>query len=98
VNKPVDAAVEAVLKLPKRDRQRALDKIVIAIDAEGDGIPQKKLDRLWAAEINRRVEAIERNPHAGRPWHEVVEELDRRAAAAPKKRSNATAAKKSRAR
>lgn len=90
--------MQAVLKLPKRDRQRALDKIASAIDAEGDGTPQKELDRLWAAEINRRVDAIERNPDAGRPWPEVVKELDRRAATAPKKRTKASAAKKQRAR
>jgi hypothetical protein len=67
VNEPVDAVVRAAMKLPPRQRRAAVEKIIIETSAEGDGTAQDEVERLWAAEIDRRVRSIQRDPTRGVP-------------------------------
>ncbi len=63
MNKPAAVLLREALRLPVKDKRQLVDKLVISIDADGDGTPQEELDALWATELTRRAEAAIENPN-----------------------------------
>ena len=98
MNKPVDDVVRAAMKLPPRQRRAAVEKIIIETSAQGDGTPQDELDRLWAAEIDRRVRAIRRDPTRGLPLAATEKLVDDELARRRSARMNAAEQKRTKAR
>lgn len=55
-------------KLPVEDRLQMIADIWDSLDGEADDLPLPDWQR---DELNRRLDALEQDPDAGRPWPEV---------------------------
>lgn len=72
----MNAAIESELRaLSPAERILLVEEIWDQIAAEPDAVPLPPSHR---AELDRRLEALEKNPDPGRPWAEVRDELRRR--------------------
>ena len=72
----MNAAIEtALLALSPAERILLVEEIWDRIAAEPDLVPLSPAHR---AELDRRLDALEKNPEPGRPWAEVRDELLRR--------------------
>ena len=72
----MNATIETELRaLSSSERILLVEEIWDRIAAEPDGVPLSPVHR---AELDRRLDALEKNPDPGRPWAEVRDELLRR--------------------
>lgn len=72
----MNATIETELRaLSPAEQIRLVEEIWDRIAAEPDKVPLPPAHR---AELDRRIEALEAHPDAGRPWTEVRDELLRR--------------------
>lgn len=76
----VEAVLETALELPEQERAELVTRLLDSLD--GDIEPD--VEAAWAAEITRRVEALDAalasGERPGRPWEEVKADLARRRA------------------
>ncbi len=63
--------VEIALALPESERADIAATLIRSLDAESDA----DSDAMWAAEIQRRVETIDRGEVRLIPWNDVMCEL-----------------------
>ena len=72
----MNATIETELRtLSPAERILLVEEIWDRIAAEPDNVP---LSPAHLAELDRRLDALEKNPDPGRPWVEVRDELLRR--------------------
>jgi len=72
----MNAAIETELRaLSPAERILLVEEIWDRIAAEPDSVPLSPAHR---AELNRRLDALEKNPDPGRPWTEVRDDVLRR--------------------
>ena len=72
----MNATIESELRmLSFAERILLVEEIWDRIAAEPDTIPLSSAHRV---ELDRRLDALEKNPDSGRPWAEVRDELLRR--------------------
>jgi len=72
----MNAAIEAEFQaLSPAERILLVEEIWDRIAAEPDAVPVSTAQR---AELDRRLDVLEKSPDAGRPWTEVRDELLRR--------------------
>jgi putative addiction module component (TIGR02574 family) len=72
----MNAAIESELRtLSPAERILLVEEIWDRIAAEPDSVPLSPAHR---AELDRRLDELEKNPDPGRPWSEVRDELRRR--------------------
>lgn len=63
--------LEEALALPEPERERLGEALIATLHWE----PVDEVERAWAEEIERRVQAAERGESTERPWDEVYAEL-----------------------
>ncbi len=63
-----DITIEEVLKLPIPERIRVVETIWDSIVEHPEALPLTDEQR---AELDRRLDALEKDPHAGSSWAEV---------------------------
>ena len=68
--KPI--TLDEVLQLPVPDRIRIVEAIW---DSIVDSPEELEISDEQRAELDRRLESLERNPHAGAPWAEVRDRI-----------------------
>ncbi len=66
--------VDEALLLPAPERLRLLEKLWDSLHDE----PVIELTEAQRSDLDARLEDLERNPEAGRPWHEVRADLESR--------------------
>lgn len=72
----MNATIESELRaLSATERILLVEEIWDRIAAEPDNVPLSPAHR---SELDRRLEALEKNPESGRPWAEVRDEILRR--------------------
>lgn len=72
----MNATIESELRaLSPAERILLVEEIWDRIAAEPDGVPFTAAHR---AELDRRLDGLEKNPDPGRPWSEVRDALLRR--------------------
>jgi putative addiction module component (TIGR02574 family) len=75
----MNPAIESELRgLSPAERILLVEEIGDRIAAEPESVPVSASHR---AELDRRLDSLEKNPDQGRPWDEVRDELRRRRAA-----------------
>mgnify|MGYP001608323489 CR=1 FL=1 len=70
--------LKEALKLPADARASIVDELQASLSAEAD----PEVDAAWAAEIQRRIEALQAGTVKSIPWSEVRRKLWRRLRAA----------------
>ena len=63
--------LQNALALPEAERAEIAGSLIRSLDTETN----EDLDATWAAEIQRRVEAIDRGEVRLIPWDDVMQEL-----------------------
>ena len=63
--------LQTALALPEGERAEIAASLIRSLDTETD----EDLDAVWASEIQRRVEAIDRGEVRLIPWDDVMREL-----------------------
>jgi putative addiction module component (TIGR02574 family) len=66
--------LQTALALPDSDRAEIAASLIRSLDTETD----EDVDAAWAAEIQRRIEAIDKGEVKLVPWDDVMEEMRRR--------------------
>lgn len=66
---------QQVLQLPAPERLHLMEQLWDSLAAEGCA---PELTDAQRGELDARLEDLERNPDAGRPWHEVRTDLEAR--------------------
>ena len=59
-------------QLPVAERLKLKEELWQSLDTEGDALPLPDWQR---AELDKRLDAFERDPSSGRPWPEVRAEI-----------------------
>jgi putative addiction module component (TIGR02574 family) len=65
--------LQSALALPEQDRAQIAASLIHSLDVGGD----EDADAAWAAEIQRRVESIDRREARLIPWDDVMREMHR---------------------
>jgi putative addiction module component (TIGR02574 family) len=67
--------LRSVLALPESDRAQIAASLIHSLDRETD----ENVDAAWAAEIERRIESVDKGEVKLVPWDDVMREMrDRR--------------------
>jgi putative addiction module component (TIGR02574 family) len=66
--------LQSALALPDSDRAEIAASLIRSLDTETDD----DVDAAWAAEIQRRIESIERGDVKLVPWDDVMREMRHR--------------------
>lgn len=74
-----EALLQEALKLPRRERADVAAELLASLDDELTDDPQE-LEKVWAAEIERRARRALAGESAGVPWREVKRRAERRLA------------------
>jgi putative addiction module component (TIGR02574 family) len=67
--------VEKALALPKKARERLAHRLLESVDPPEEKISRKEWNRLWKAELERRIEEMESGKDKGIPAEKVMAEL-----------------------
>lgn len=63
--------VAAALSLPPKSRAKLAEQLLVSLDDP----QQEEFDRLWANEVEDRIDAYERGGLKTIPWREVLRHL-----------------------
>jgi putative addiction module component (TIGR02574 family) len=77
VTKPAEKVLSEALTLDLRERAEVAAQLIASLDGE----PEQDVEAAWAAEVDRRIEAVEAGRAKLVPWADVerrVEEEIRR--------------------
>ena len=61
----------AALKLDRKERARLASQLIRSLDAEEVNLSPKEWERLWAEEVDRRLEDLRQGKVKGIPGQEV---------------------------
>jgi putative addiction module component (TIGR02574 family) len=64
------SVLQDALKLPEEDRAEIATRLIASLDAESDE-SREAVQQAWAAEIERRCEALDAGAVTTRSWEEV---------------------------
>jgi putative addiction module component (TIGR02574 family) len=67
----IEAIVQEVLELPPEQRARVAERLLESLD----DLPDQEMERLWAREAKRRVQAADRGEIESYPADEVHREV-----------------------
>lgn len=70
MSKPM--AIEDLTKLPVSDRLKLIEELWQSLETDEADVPVPDWQR---AELDKRLDAFERDPIVGRPWPEVRSEI-----------------------
>ena len=70
--------IDSALKLPPEERARVAREIIASLDGPAD----QDVDALWLAEVERRLDEVERGAAALVPWDTVRQRVMERLRAA----------------
>jgi putative addiction module component (TIGR02574 family) len=71
MNTEVQQLLQSALALPETERAELAASLIRSLDAE----PDAEVDAAWAAEIQRRVESIDKGDVKLIPWDDVMHEM-----------------------
>jgi putative addiction module component (TIGR02574 family) len=74
-----EALLQEALKLPRRDRADVAAELLASLDDEVNEDSQE-LEKVWAAEIERRARRVLAGDSEGTPWEKVKEGIGQRLA------------------
>jgi putative addiction module component (TIGR02574 family) len=66
---------EKALALPKEARERLAHQLLESLDSPGEKISRKEWNRLWKAELEKRLEEMKSGKVKGIPGAKVMAEL-----------------------
>jgi putative addiction module component (TIGR02574 family) len=70
-----DSIEKELLRLPKADRARLAQVLLVSLDAESAAASSAAVEAAWEAEITRRVSELRDGTVAGIPADEVFAEV-----------------------
>lgn len=73
MSKPTETVLAEALRLDVKDRARLAVELLASLDGPAD--PDAEI--AWAAEIERRIEAIEDGTAELEPWEEVKRRIEK---------------------
>jgi len=68
-----EALLDSALKLPSEDRARIAAELIASLD----GIPEAGVEEAWDAEVDRRIEQVDRGEVQLVDWNSVKAEVAR---------------------
>ena len=68
-----EALLDSALKLPSEDRARIAAELIASLD----GIPEAGVEEAWDAEVDRRIEQVDRGEVQLVDWNAVKAEVAR---------------------
>ncbi len=74
-----EALLQEALRLPRRERADVAAELLASLDDELTDDPQE-LERVWAAEIERRARRVLAGESAGTPWEDIEQRIRARLA------------------
>lgn len=74
MNRSFSEIAEDALKLPQSDQLKLARTLLESSEASGD----LGADEAWEEEIERRIHMVDAGLAKGRPWIEVLKDIDRR--------------------
>ena len=73
MNTETEQLLQSALALPESDRAEIAASLIHSLDTEMD----EDVDAAWAAEIERRMESIDKGEVKLIPWDDVMREMRR---------------------
>jgi len=74
MTRAAETLLQEALALPIGERAEVVAELLASLDGDAD----EGVESAWTAEIRRRAERVVRGEAKGRPWSEVLEDLERR--------------------
>ena len=69
---PVDEILERALQLSSKDRGKIVEILIRSLDPPGEDISEEEWKKAWSAEIQRRLDAIDRGEIVMEDWRESL--------------------------
>ena len=76
---PVDEILERALQLSSKDRGKIVEILIRSLDPPGEHISQEEWETVWSAEIQRRLDAVDRGEIVMEDWRDVLSRLEKSA-------------------
>ena len=70
-----ESVLQDALKLPEQDRAEIATRLIASLDAESNERPDD-VEEAWAAEIERRCEALDAGSTTTRSWDDVRRRIE----------------------
>jgi putative addiction module component (TIGR02574 family) len=72
VTKPAEKVLSEALTLATRERAEIAAQLIASLDGE----PEHDVEAAWAAEVDRRIEAVEAGREKLVPWGDVERRIE----------------------
>ncbi len=76
---PVDEILERALQLSSKERGKIVEILIRSLDPPGEDISEEEWEKAWSAEIQRRLDAIDRGEIVMEDWRDVLSRLEKSA-------------------
>jgi len=76
---PVDEILERALQLSSKERGKIVEILIRSLDPPGEDISAEEWEKAWSAEIQRRLDAIDRGEIVMEDWRDVLSRLEKSA-------------------
>ena len=74
MTRAAETLLQEALALPVGERAEVAAELLASLDGE----PEEGVEAAWTSEIQRRADRVVRGEANGRPWSEVLGDLERR--------------------
>lgn len=76
---PVDEILERALQLSSKERGKIVEILIRSLDPPGKDISAEEWEKAWSAEIQRRLDAVDRAEIVMEDWRDVLSRLEKSA-------------------
>ncbi|MCH7990392.1 MAG: addiction module protein [Planctomycetes bacterium] len=76
---PVDEILERALQLSSQERGKIVAILIRSLDPPGEDISEEEWEKAWSAEIQRRLDAVDRGEIVMEDWRDVLSRLEKSA-------------------
>ena len=76
---PVDEILERALQLSSQERGKIVEILIRSLEPPGEDISEEEWEKAWSAEIQRRLDAIDRGEIVMEDWRDVLSRLEKSA-------------------